>query len=185
MPNHPKNQHFLQTVETSQQYLQLVESRTFGQISQDTILGKFISTMIRYPIELKDKDGFNSSNSQPVNIYIRDVSVSDHSFVEGEAGCSFVVWRILVYYHDCITPIIKYKRYSQFKLFYESLLKEYGGGQTIPSLPSKDVFSAGRLWKLPIWFEERKRGLQWFLSNVLLNPRLQILTQVQRFLGDS
>lgn len=134
-----------------------------------------------HPIRLLNDDESKAGAETTRSVYIEDVSVRGYSIVSGERGCGFDTWAVCIRYHNCVTPIIKYRRYTEFEHLKRRLQHELAD-QAIPELPPKDLFSAGRLWKRPQWYEERRRGLQWFTSNVLLNPRLQTSTAVLRFL---
>lgn len=133
------------------------------------------------PIRLLDDDEPAATSNSIPSIYIKDVSVRGYSVVSGEHGCGFDTWTVYIYYHNCVTPIVKYRRYTEFEKLRRRLQQELAD-TTIPGLPPKDLFSAGRLWGRPQWYEERRRGLQWFISNVLLNPKLQTSTAVLKFL---
>lgn len=137
--------------------------------------------MALQPIRLVDDDETETSDKSIPSIYIKDVCVRGYSIVSGERGCGFDTWTLYIYYHNCVTPIIKYRRYTEFERLRRRLQQELAD-KTIPRLPPKDLLSAGRLWKRPQWYEERRRGLQWFISNILLNPRLQNSTAVLKFL---
>ncbi|KAI5956488.1 YPT35 [Candida jiufengensis] len=54
----------------------------------------------------------------------------------------------------------------------------------IPSLPPKDSLSFDRFIISKNWLEERRKGLQWFLSSILLDPILQNDPIVKKFVLD-
>ena len=115
-----------------------------------------------------DSSCFSSSS------HITDVIVGEHHTVSGD-GCSalYVVWTIRIVVDDPIhSLILVYKRYRDIHRFREQLVKEFPTDH-IPVLPPKDILSLGRMHGLQRWLESRRKGLQWFMSNVLLNPKYQ------------
>ena len=81
------------------------------------------------------------------------------------------MWTVKVTLNDsAYSSIVLYKRYSEVEEFRKKLVKKHPKEKNIPRLPPKDSLSVLRLMSQESWLEVRRRGLQWFLSNVLLNP---------------
>ncbi|RKP31416.1 hypothetical protein METBISCDRAFT_26636 [Metschnikowia bicuspidata] len=97
-----------------------------------------------------------------------------HHTVSGDGfSALYVVWTIRIVVDDAIHSLILiYKRYRDIYRFREQLVKEFPTDH-IPVLPPKDIFSLGRIHGLQLWLESRRKGLQWFMANVLLNPKYQ------------
>ena len=132
-----------------------------------TQLNKLLPVPIYLEDETNSSEHFNSSS------HITDVLVGDYHIIQGEGGLSYVVWSIRIVVNDSVySSMVIYKRYSDIERFRESLVKNYPKAE-IPLLPPKDSFSFQRLVMSDYWLENRRRGLQWFMTNVLLNPRYQ------------
>lgn len=105
--------------------------------------------------------------------HITDVLVGDYHIIEGDSSKLYVVWSIRIVVDDApYSLIVLYKRYSDIEAFREKVVKEHPK-DNFPMLPPKDSFSVLRMWLLELWLETRRKGLQWFLTNVLLNPKYQ------------
>lgn len=117
--------------------------------------------------------------------HITNVVVGDYRDVKGEKGLSYMSWPILITLDDSpYTGIQIYRRYSEFEKLRQDLLQKFKYSSTeVPELPGKDDFSLDRLKRSSQWIEKRRKGLQWFMSNVLLNPRFQQLDVVMKFIS--
>lgn len=138
-----------------------------------------INKVLPVPIELDDhtKNQRLLASSQ-----ITDVLVGDYFLVSGEGGPSYVVWCIKITLNESLySSILIYKRYSDIENFRNILLKQYPEVE-IPPLPPKNTFSIERLLFSRSWLENRRRGLQWFMNYVLLNPKFQHSPVVNDFL---
>jgi hypothetical protein len=131
---------------------------------QDTITR--INNVLPAPIELE-----NHMDDKGV-AHVTDVLVGDPIEV-GDDAASYTVWTIRVTInHSTHSPLVLYKRYSEIEAFRNKLCAAHPT-ERIPMLPPKNTFSILRITMLPAWLEERRRGLQWFLTNVLLDPANQ------------
>lgn len=123
------------------------------------------------PIQLID----NRSTPVPEagEVWASDVHVDDYSLIQGstKAG-AYVVWTIHI---DAVSNrsdgaggvITIRKRYSEFDVFREQLRYAFPDRRNeIPDLPPKSVVSKFRTGFL----EARRKGLEYFLLCVLLNP---------------
>lgn len=127
------------------------------------------------PIQLEDH---GPTQLEPT--HISDVLVGEHHTIKGENGQSYVVWAIRIIVNDSIyLSIVVYKRYREIEAFRNQLVAEYGN--EIPPLPPKDPISIQRITNPQAWLEERRKGLQWFITNVLLNPKWQRAPTVRQF----
>lgn len=115
-----------------------------------------------------DHTHFNSSS------HITDVLVGDYHYISGDGlSALYVTWSIRVVVDDAFhSLILLYRRYSDIEQLRLRLVAEFPT-ESIPTLPPKDTFSVQRVWGLEMWLEHRRNGLQWFLTNVLLNPKYQ------------
>lgn len=114
-------------------------------------------------------------------LHITDVLVGDHHEVLGDAGPRYTVWLIRVIVNELAhLPIHLYKRYSDIERLRNDLVAEFPDEQ-IPALPPKGALSWGWLTLSELWMEHRRRGLQWFLSNVMLAPKLQHSSVITSF----
>lgn len=123
------------------------------------------------PIQISDhplgQEHFSASS------HITDVLVGEYHVILGEGSALYVVWSIRIVVDEApYSLIVLFKRYSDIEAFRDSLVKEYPNDK-FPPLPPKDNFSMQRMWLLDRWLESRRKGLQWFLTNVLLNPKYQ------------
>lgn len=115
-----------------------------------------------------DHSHFNSTS------HITDVLVGDYHYISGDGlSALYMTWSIRVVVDDAFHSLILiYKRYSDIEKLRFRLIADFPS-ESIPSLPPKDTFSVQRLCGLDLWLEHRRNGLQWFLTNVLLNPKYQ------------
>lgn len=139
-----------------------------------------LNKVLPVPIHLEDRnysaEHFNASS------HVTDVLVGDHHIIQGEGGLSYVVWSVRVIVNDSLhSSIVIYKRYSDIQKFRARLVKHHPHID-IPVLPPKDTFSFLRLMMASSWLEHRRKGLQWFMTNVLLNPKFQHSPVVTEFI---
>ncbi|KAK6465583.1 Phox homologous domain-containing protein [Scheffersomyces coipomensis] len=133
-------------------------------------------------------DSRNNTHQSPKKqklSHITNVMVGEHHLIEGEYGKPYISWAIKIVLDDSdYSSIIVYKRYSEIEQFHQDLLHHYQNTKStlIPNLPPKDNFSIERLLLSNNWLEERRKGLQWFMSNVLLNPKLQDCEVIKKFI---
>lgn len=129
-----------------------------------------LNKVLPVPIQLEDETNSEHFNSLS---HITDVLVGDYHVIQGEGGSSYVVWSIRIIVDDSVySSMVIYKRYSDIQKFRDTLIQHYPGSE-IPQLPPKDNFSLQRLLMSDYWLENRRKGLQWFMTNVLLNPKHQ------------
>lgn len=137
-----------------------------------------LNTVAPIPIELTD--GTASASNFNESSRITDVLVGDYHIISGESAPQYVVWSIRIVLNGAShSLIVLYKRYSDIEKF-RTLLVEAFPKDLIPQLPPKDNFSLLRLWFSDAWLETRRKGLQWFMTNVLLHPKYQhspVITQ--------
>ncbi|ODV78632.1 PX domain-containing protein YPT35 [Suhomyces tanzawaensis NRRL Y-17324] len=140
-----------------------------------------LNRVLPVPIQLHGDESGDESHSSS---HITNVMVGDHHVVEGQGGPSFTVWSIKVMLDESeYTSIELYKRYLDIERFQYQLKTEFAAyNYNIPELPPKDSFSLERMTMSRRWLEERRRGLQWFLRNVLLNPMFQRSQAVREFI---
>lgn len=130
-----------------------------------------LNKVLPVPITLEDRTPDDAHFLE--NSHITDVLVGDHHIIEGEGGRPYIVWLIRIILNESnYTSINIYKRYREIEKLRNDLLKEYQNIE-IPKLPEKDSFSFQRMMWTNNWLEHRRKGLQWFMTNVLLNPQLQ------------
>lgn len=142
---------------------------------------KHLASVAPEPIRL-DEDTFSQLYTQGT-AHISDAIVGDSHVVSGDSGAAlYVVWTVRVIINDALHSLIAlYKRYSEMEKLRNDLLQEFPG-EALPALPPKDNLSLQRLWLSQLWLEHRRKGLQWFLSNVLLNPKFHDSQAVRKFI---
>lgn len=122
-------------------------------------------------------DHFSSSS------HITDVLVGEYHHISGD-GLSplYVAWSIRIVVEDAFhSLIVIYKRYSDFETLRLRLVNEFPN-DSIPVLPPKDSYSMKRVSGLELWLEQRRNGLQWFLTNILLNPKFVHSPNITEFI---
>ncbi|KAM0712447.1 hypothetical protein Q7P37_011543 [Cladosporium fusiforme] len=117
------------------------------------------------PIQLEDHSEDQHEQSQ--GCWARSVTVDDYTVVSGTSGIgAYVVWHCTVRTLKGGDMNIR-KRYSEFDRLRSNLVKSFPHAEgSIPQLPRKSVVSRFR----PKFLEQRKNGLNHFVSCILLNP---------------
>lgn len=137
-----------------------------------------LNEVLPVPIELDTPADLHASS-------ITDVLVGDHHIIGGDAstgGALYVVWLVRIVLKDArYSSIVVYKRYRDFEKLRSALVHEFRG-HDIPPLPPKDSLSFQRVVMSNEWLEHRRKGLQWFMTNVLLNPKYQNSENVKAFI---
>lgn len=126
------------------------------------------------PVPISLVEGALAHSHLSASSHITDVIVGEYHYVSGEGlSALYVVWSIRIVVDEALHSLmLVYKRYSDMVLLRLRLLKEFPS-EDIPLLPPRDTLSLPRLLGLDLWLDNRRRGLQWFLTNVLLNPKYQ------------
>lgn len=137
-----------------------------------------LNKLIPVPIQLNNfEDVPEDSENQAANklSHITNVMVGDHHQISGDAGKSYIVWSIKIILDDSIySSILIYKRYSELEALRNKMINHFPQDvSNIPQLPPKDNVKLSRLFLANNWLEERRKGIQWFMSNILLNPKFQ------------
>lgn len=123
------------------------------------------------PIQLTD--GELGHSHMGASSHITDVLVGESHLILGDSSGLYMVWPIRIVVDEATHSLIYlYKRYSDIEAFRTEVVKAFPD-EGIPVLPPKDSFLVARLCLLELWLEKRRKGIQWFLTNVLLNPRCQ------------
>ncbi|CCE78288.1 Piso0_000908 [Millerozyma farinosa CBS 7064] len=153
-----------------------------AQMNRDRIRKHSVSQLNKIlPVPIQLEDHTHSSNSIDTS-HITDVLVGDYHIIEGQSGPSYVVWGLRIVLNGAThSSILIYKRYSELEALRRDLVKHHPD-VTIPPLPSKGNFSLSRVLMSPQWLEERRKGLQWFMTNILLNPKLSSSPVITRFI---
>ncbi|CCH46294.1 Sorting nexin MVP1 [Wickerhamomyces ciferrii] len=133
-----------------------------------------------------NNDSHNHSNitvnRNSIKTWAKDVRIGDCTIVSGQgAGQKFAVWSITIE-TTSKGQIHLLKRYSEFDSLRNILKIEFPKNNTeIPKLPPKKAF--GNLNN--DFLVKRRRGLEYFLSCILLNPVLANSETVKRFASGS
>lgn len=132
------------------------------------------------PIELNKNDDI----PLPSLSHITNVMVGEYHHIAGDAGPSYLVWTIKVILNNSLhSSLLIYKRYSELLSFRDDLINHFHEySSDIPPLPPKDSINFGRFMLSDTWLENRRKGIQWFLSNILLNPKFQNTDIVKKFI---
>lgn len=147
-----------------------------------------LNKVLPIPIELHNGESLEQHQHNHLN-HITNVIVGEYHLISGEFGKSYMTWQIKITINDLDhSSIILYKRYNEIYQLRQDLLKIFpntinnnNNNNNVPSLPPKDNLSLDRLLMSKNWLEERRKGLQWFLSNVLLDPVFQNCNVVKQF----
>lgn len=146
-----------------------------------------LNKVLPVPIELHNGESLEQHQQNHLN-HITNVIVGEYHLISGEFGKSYMTWQIKITINDLdYSSIVLYKRYNEIYQLRQDLLKIFPPHDhtittnIVPSLPPKDNLSLDRLMMSKNWLEERRKGLQWFLSNVLLNPVFQNCSVVKQF----
>ncbi|KAI5967921.1 YPT35 [Candida margitis] len=150
-----------------------------------------LNNVLPIPIELNSGEDLQTHQRNHQS-HITDVRVGEHHLVQGNTTSSvsssqpqkYIVWQIKITINDLgYSSIVIYKRYRELLQLYNDLQQYYKGQSdiVIPRFPPKDSFSFERLVMSRNWLEDRRKGLQWFLSSVLLDPVLQKGPVVKQF----
>ncbi|GME78445.1 unnamed protein product [[Candida] boidinii] len=96
-------------------------------------------------------------------------------------GSQYVIWTIEF---DTVngSKIITRRRYSEFEELRAKLMKKYSKMFSIPELPGKTYLSSRFN---PEVLEERRGGLEFFLSTVVMNPFICDCEEVKEFVMKS
>ncbi|EGV65977.1 PX domain-containing protein YPT35 [Yamadazyma tenuis ATCC 10573] len=138
-----------------------------------------LNKVLPVPISLEDRTPDSSHFLE--NSHITDVLVGDYHIISGDGGRPYIVWVIRIIINGSThNSICIYKRYTDIERFRQMLVKQHKDVD-IPDLPVKDSMSLQRMMWSSNWLETRRKGLQWFMTNVLLNPKLQHSNVVTEF----
>jgi hypothetical protein len=127
------------------------------------------------PIQLHDEDTTHKET------WASDVHIGDCTVVTGSNGSQFAVWTISI--HTTAGGTIKLlKRYSEMDSLRRDLVRTFPDHVSeIPRLPPKKVI--GNLNNK--FLMQRRRGLEYFVNCVLLNPDLGNSEIVRKFVGNA
>lgn len=130
-----------------------------------------LNKLLPVPITLEDRTPSNRHFLE--TSHITDVLVGEYHIIQGEGGKPYIVWSIRIIINETTHSTVNiYKRYREIERF-RAQLKKHHRDVDIPALPPKDNFKVPRIVWSNNWLETRRKGLQWFMTNVLLNPKLQ------------
>ena len=137
-----------------------------------------VSTLSRGPIALHDNVVEDDDEEEDNHAsWAKSVSVTDPRVIRtsGDAkarmGPGYVVWLCRIEPQvAAAAPIEVYRRYSEFEGLREELCMAIPqlAQRTIPRLPPKSLVSRFR----GPFLERRRKGLEFFLASILLNPQL-------------
>ncbi|WPK26624.1 hypothetical protein PUMCH_003982 [Australozyma saopauloensis] len=126
------------------------------------------------PVPISLVEGALDHSHFSASSHITDVLVGEYHNISGDGlSASYIAWSIRIVVDDAMHSLILiYKRYRDLEELRRKLAKAFSN-EDIPELPPKDNLSVQRICGLDLWLEHRRKGLQWFLTNVLLNPKFQ------------
>ncbi|CAL3972420.1 unnamed protein product [Diplocarpon coronariae] len=144
--------------------------RSFSKISVESIVDGAITL----------QDNTDSGDSKNKACWARSVYITDFVVINGSSTNigAFVVWNINV---DTLRggSLRIRKRFSEFDDLRNKLLQTFPkSAAAMPPLPPKSVISKFR----PKFLEDRRKGLQYFLNCVLLNPEFSGTPVLKEFL---
>lgn len=120
------------------------------------------------PIPIRMEDHTTAPTEYSAGTWAFSVHVGDYSIVgELDKAGSYVMWLVTIEAEEGAV-IQARKRYSEFVTLREQLRSTFPNfTAALPELPPKSVVSKFR----PSFLEKRRKGLEYFLSCVLLNPQ--------------
>ncbi|KAI0509119.1 PX domain-containing protein [Xylaria bambusicola] len=130
-------------------------------------------------ITLQDNEN-SSTDDRGSACWAKSVEVTDYVTVNGSATNigAFVVWNIRVETLSGSFMVIR-KRYSEFDDLRWRLMRTFPGFEAaVPELPPKSLISKFR----PRFLEQRRAGLQYFLTCIMLNPEFSGSPVLKEFL---
>lgn len=122
------------------------------------------------PIQLIDRTQNPDENS--AGAWVKNVHIDDYSLIQGSSKAgAYVVWTVTIEtlpHPGAPSGVITIrKRYSEFDSLRQQLKFAFPKRlHQIPDLPPKSVVSKFRI----SFLESRRRGLEYFLLCILLNP---------------
>ncbi|KAK9450914.1 Phox homologous domain-containing protein [Limtongia smithiae] len=132
------------------------------------------------PITMVD----NSNDVSEADLWARSTWVGDYAIVEGNGkpgSGSYVTWHCIIDTVDGKSIRFR-KRYSDFVTLQHALMDKFPTLKAaIPSLPPKSIILNFK----PAFLEERRRGLEYFLACVILNPEFANSDVVKRFISST
>ncbi|KAK9234378.1 Phox homologous domain-containing protein [Lipomyces kononenkoae] len=134
------------------------------------------------PIPITLVDHSMDDGDANCQMWARSAWVGDYSIVAGtgKAG-AYVTWLCVIDTVEGRTIRFR-KRYSEFCQLQTALADEFKSLRAaIPGLPPKSIISKFR----PAFLEERRRGLEYFLACIVLNPVFAGSTVVQDFMSST
>ena len=155
-----------------------------------------LNNALPIPIEMNSGEDLQTHQHNHQS-HITDVRVGEHYLVRGSTTTTssysssssstgqYIAWQIKITINDLeYSSIVLYRRYLEIIQLYYDLQLYYKGDSeiVIPQPPPKDSFKFERLVMSSSWLEDRRNGLQWFLSSVLLDPVLQKGPVVKQFI---
>lgn len=111
-------------------------------------------------------------------VWASSVSIPEYEIIEGSTRAGgYVVY--LIHIETVTGGVINIsKRYSEFAEFHDSLIVQFPKRKKeIPDIPPKSMVAKFRL----TFLESRRKGLEYFLLCVLLNPAFSSSDLVKRF----
>ncbi|KAF1992608.1 PX-domain-containing protein [Aulographum hederae CBS 113979] len=132
------------------------------------------------PAPIRLEDNTEEWTEQSRALWARHVVFSDYTVISGSAPGigAYVVWNFTI---ETVKggPITLRKRYSEFDKLRKNLLRTFPLSEAaIPELPRKSVISRFQTKFL----EQRKEGLEHFLTCILLNPEFSSCPVIKDFL---
>ncbi|GME84989.1 unnamed protein product [Ambrosiozyma monospora] len=137
------------------------------------------------PITLEDHSESGAHNDEHAStlfnngdIWCVNCFVGEPYSIEGTNGGKYTLWQIEL---DTVRGgrIRIRKRYNDFVRLREQLVRKYGRQTVVMRLPPKTVMFQDRFNK--VFLEKRRKGLDYWLHSVVLNPILCCAPEVKQF----
>ncbi|GME68096.1 unnamed protein product [Ambrosiozyma monospora] len=137
------------------------------------------------PITLEDHSESGAHNDEHAStlfnngdIWCVNCFVGEPYTIEGTNGGKYTLWQIEL---DTVRGgrIRIRKRYSDFVKLRDQLMSKYGRQTVVMGLPPKTVVLQDRFNKM--FLEKRRKGLDYWLHSVVLNPMLCCAPELKAF----
>lgn len=132
------------------------------------------------PIKLYDATADNADNNQDEanNLWCVNCSINNPIIIEGTNLGKYTLWNIDFKTSTGNKVTVK-KRYRDFEELYNVLKRKYSGKVLISHLPPKNSIFQNRF---DVEFlEKRRKSLEYWLNNVVLNPVIGNCEEIKKF----
>lgn len=159
----------------SQQQEQVSKQQERWQIGNTEGIGNIDQLNMIDPNPIQIIDNTSAEDPAPGDVLsVRNVYIDSYSLIEGnynDKTGAYVIWNIHLELQmpntNAVSTVKIHKRYSQIERFRTALVHRFPSRiKQLPALPPKSFISKFR----NSFLDKRKKGLEYFLVSVFLNP---------------